>query len=279
MPLTSEQQNAFDLMKGMLEQWNLGGLAQTVYDLLIQGYSQDNVSFLLKDTDAYKQRFSGNEVRRQKGLTVLSPAEYLSVESSYRQVMSNAGVPAGFWDQQSDFTKLIGNDTSPVELQRRVDSAQRVADTVTEGTAAWFKDNYGLDFTSLDRGALVAYVLDPDRGMNTIQSVLRGGTVANAARGRGLNISKDQAERFGLAASDTQVGQQSATFAELADRGAFLSGLYEGNYDLEKAGENVFMGDTAAEQERKRLAAKERGTFGGAGGVTDTSLGKGPGGF
>lgn len=277
--LTPEQQNAFQIMMGMLEEWNLGALGQTVFDLLVQGYSQENISFLLRDTESYKARFAGNELRKTSGLPVLSPAEYLSVERSYRQIMSNAGVPQGFYDQQSDFNQLIGKDMSPVELQRRVDQAQQVASKLSPETRDWFLDEYGLDFTSLDRGNLVAYVLDPERGMDVINSTLRGGTIAGQARARGVGLNRQQAERFGLAADENNYLQQAAQFADAANRGSFLSSIYDATYDIEAAGEDVFMGNAAAAAERRQLQAREKGTFAGGGRAVDTSLGQSPGSF
>lgn len=277
MPLPEEGQNAFNLMKAMLTEWGLESLAQTVYDFLIQGYSQDNISFLLKETPAYKQRFAANEKRKAQGLPVLSPAEYLSVERSYRQIMSSSGIPEGFWDQQSDFTDLIGRDISPVELQHRVTMAEDTAAKVDQNTHDWFSEQYGLDFNTLDRGALVGYLLDPQRGMDTINRVIRGGSVAGAARGRGVDVSREQAERFGAAADAQQYMAQSRQFAEVASRGSYLSDLYGGAYDVERAGADVFLGDTAAAEQRRKLGAREVGEFSGSGQPSQTALGSSPG--
>lgn len=279
MPLPDEQQNAYDLMQQMLTDWGLESLSSTVYDLLVQGYSQDNVSVLLRDTDAYKQRFKGNQLRKQAGLAVLSPAEYLSVERSYRQLLRTSGIPEGFWDQQDDFTQLIAKDVSPMELQRRVDISSTIASNIDENSRAYFHDTYGLDFSSLDRGQLTAYVMDADRGMDVINRALKGGRIAGAARGRGVALSQAQAEQFGAAADLNQLDQQAAQYADVASRGGFLAGLYNGQYDAQRAGEDVFLGDTAAEQERIRLQKAERATFAGAGSSTQNALGQGPGGF
>lgn len=278
-PLSGEQQNAFDLMQETLRDWGLESLGQTVYDFLIQGYSQQNISLMLRDTDAYKTRFAGNEIRKRQGLPVLSPSEYLSVEKSYRQIMRASGVPEGFWDQQTDFNDLIGRDVSPVELQRRVDTAENTAARVDESTHQWFREQYGLDFSATDRGALTAYVLDPARGMDAINRVVRGGSVAGAARNRGVNVTREQAERFGAAADDTQYMQQANAFADLANRGGFLSELYRGNYDVESAGAEVFLGDAAAEQQRKALVRREQGEFGGGGSSGQSGLNQASGSF
>jgi hypothetical protein len=167
-----------------------------------------------------------------------------------------------------------------VELQRRVDTAQNIADRLDPQTHAWFRETYGLDFTSTDRGALTAYVLDPERGMDVVNRVLKGGRVAGAAAGRGVRLTQAQAEQFGTAAELSTLDRQAAQFADMAYRGAFLSQLYGGDYDTQRAGEDVFLGDTAAEQERIRLQKREGATFAGGGGAAnERALGQGPGGY
>lgn len=265
-------ENAYTMLVAMLREWNLESLAPQVLQFLQQGYGVDQVPFLLQDTAEYKERFAANEIRKREGLPVLSPRDYLEVERAYRATMRAAGMPEGFWDQHSDFNTLIGADVSPIELQRRVDIASDRVSRITDETADYYLREYGLDFKNLDRGELVAYVLDPTRGMDTINRVMRGGTIAGAAAGRGLKVSREMAERFGAAATEDTYGQASK-FAELADRGSFLSSLYEGAYDLETAGEDVFLGDTQAQKERERLEKRERAQFGASSGPSQTALG------
>src|SRR5581483_2048777 len=112
----------------MLRQWGLQELAPDVLRLLQDGHSQDQVSVLIQDTDAYRKRFSGNDLRRKAGLAALSPAEYLATEASYRRIMESAGLPVGFYDQPSDFTTWIGADVSPNEIQSRVNLAVDAAE-------------------------------------------------------------------------------------------------------------------------------------------------------
>lgn len=278
-PLGQDQQDAYQLLQATLQEWGLETLASSVYDFVVQGYSQEAIGVLLRDTDAYRQRFAGNELRKRAGLPVLSPAEYLSVERSYRSLLRSAGIPEGFWDTASDFTQLISKDVSPMELQRRVDVAQNIAGRLDQNTHAWFRDQYGLDFNNLDRGVLTAYVLDADRGMDAINRVLKGGRIAGAAAGRGVGLSREQAEAFGQAADLNNLDRQALEFAQLAQRGSFLSGVHGGDYDVQRAGEDVFMGSSAAEQERIRLQKLELAEFSGAGGTVGSSLGQSSGSY
>jgi hypothetical protein len=117
------QRDAATILTRTVHQYGLGSLAGQITGFIQQGYSADAISILLQNTPEYKQRFAANDARLKKGLPALSPAEYIATERSYRQVMSAAGLPLGFYDQTSDFQKFLENDMSPTELKSRVDTA------------------------------------------------------------------------------------------------------------------------------------------------------------
>src|SRR5690606_32920485 len=121
--LTGANRDAYMALNSMFKTYGLGSLASRVYDYVKNGYSADTITVLLQDTPEYKKRFAANEARQKAGLNVLSPAEYISTENSYRQIMRQSGLPAGFYDSTDDFTKWISTDISPTELQSRVDLA------------------------------------------------------------------------------------------------------------------------------------------------------------
>jgi hypothetical protein len=106
------QRDAATILQNVFAQYGLGSLAGQITGFIQQGYSADAISILLQNTPEYKQRFAANDARLKKGLPALSPAEYIATERSYRQVMSAAGLPLGFYDQTSDFQKFLENDMS-----------------------------------------------------------------------------------------------------------------------------------------------------------------------
>jgi hypothetical protein len=274
IPLEPDQQNAYVLLQQMLSDWGLDSLAPEVLHLLQDGYTQNQIPVLLQNTEAYKQRFSANDVRRQKGLSVLSPGEYLQVERSYRQLMANAGLPEGFYDQPSDFKDWIGNDVSPTEVQRRVGEAVDAVSRIDANTQAAFMDYYGLS-----QSELAAYILDANRGRDVINKVVHGGRIAGAARGYGVDLTKDQAERYGAMSGEDYVGQ-SQQFGRLAGLGERLSALYAGeDYRAEDAASEVFGSSTEAERKRRALVSRERGEFGSRGAPSRQALDTSPGGY
>src|SRR5581483_4049481 len=74
--------NAFAQLQATFDSYGLSSLVPDIKNYLQQGYTNDTISLLLQQTDAYKQRFAGNTLRAKNGLAVLSPADYLSLEAS-----------------------------------------------------------------------------------------------------------------------------------------------------------------------------------------------------
>jgi hypothetical protein len=110
---TEDRVDSIAYLQDLFAQYGLASLANTIVDLKQQGLTDRLVSIKLKETPEYKQRFIGNENRKKAGLQPLTPAEYISAEASYKKVMRDSQLPAGFYDQPDDFAKFLGNDISP----------------------------------------------------------------------------------------------------------------------------------------------------------------------
>lgn len=271
-PLDADQQNAYTLLTDLLRQWNLESLAPDVLQLLQGGYTQAQIPTLLQDTNAYKARFAGNQVRRQKGLSVLSPGEYLQTERSYRQIMANAGLPEGFYDSPQDFSGWIGGDVSPVEVQRRVDEGVDAYLRWDPASKAAAQDL----FPEIGEDGWLAWILDPERGRDQLNRQVHGARIAGAARGAGVDLSREQAERFGAESTNDYI-KQATDFGTLSAAGVRLSGFHPEQYGVEQAGQEVFQSSTEAARKRQQLFAREEAEFAGGGGGGRSSLGTGAG--
>src|SRR5213075_88659 len=97
--LKGSELDAYLAVNALFKSYGLESLAPKIFDYVKNGYSGDTISILLQDTKEYKARFAGNEARKKAGLPVLSPADYLATEASYKQIMQQAGLPSGFYDQ------------------------------------------------------------------------------------------------------------------------------------------------------------------------------------
>lgn len=184
--LSGEQRNAFEALNNLFSSYGLQTLAPKIFDFIQKGYSADTIGILLQDTPEYKQRFAGNEQRRAAGLPVLSPAEYLSVESSYRQIMRQGGLPPGFYDGPTDFNDMIAKDMSPSELKQRVDLASQASTLANFSYKQALEKMYGID-----QAHLTAYFLDPDRATPLLQKQAAAAAIGAEALKRGFQLSSN----------------------------------------------------------------------------------------
>src|SRR5574340_983449 len=187
--LTGAQRDAFAALNAIFTQFGLGTLAPAIANFIRQGYSSDTISLLLQDTPEYKQRFAANAVRLKKGLPVLSPAQYLATEQSYRQIMRSAGLPPGFYDNVNDFQTFLENDVAPQELQQRVTDARNFIDTADAEQKKYFEQFYS-------RGDMIAYALDPNRAAPLIGKQLNAALIAGQAADHNMAIDRAMAERM-----------------------------------------------------------------------------------
>lgn len=269
--LEGANRDAFLALRTLFSGFGLGSLAGKIYDYAKQGYGADTISLLLQDTNEYKQRFAGNEARLKAGLPVLSPAEYLSVESAYRQVLQDAGLPKGFYDNPADFQKWISSDISPTEIKSRVDIATAEVsqfDDVAKQQLALF---YGVDEKSL-----VAYALDRTRGVALLQKQASAAQFGAEAARRGLATDRTRMEGYisqGLSQSQAAQGFQIIS-EELPNLTAIAErfGTTFGQVEAEQA---VFGTSAFAAEKRKGLASQERALFGGSQGSSAAGLSAG----
>jgi hypothetical protein len=265
---TPDQQSAFDYMDGLLNQYDLSALADTLKSLIVSGVTDSNeLTLALQGTDAWKTRFAGNEMLKKAGVPVLSVAQYLSTEQSYAQVMKNYGLPKGFYDDHADFANFIGNNVSANELQQRVsmyaDVAKREDPSVTAQLASM----------GMSQGDLLAYVMDPTRAEPIIQQKYSTALLGGAARRNGLVADNaDLAHLSDLGISEQQANQGFGQIGQDLPSLHTLGDIYGLNYDLHSAEADVFENNAQAGNVRKRLASQERGAFGGSAGTAQGSL-------
>jgi hypothetical protein len=281
--LSKADQDAFFILKEVFAQYGLEDLFP-----VIEGYMKANVGpaearLKLKNEQAYKDRFKGNELRRSKGLNVLSEAEYLDLENSYSQTLKAYGLQNYYGsavtsqDRKNRNLKLadiIGNDISAVEFKDRVSIAvDRVtnADTYTK-TA--FKQFYNINDSDL-----VGYFLDPEKALPSLKEKAVAAEIGGAALGQNLAATSATAEelaRFGV--TREQAIQGYANIADILPTAQKLSSIYaqEGiTYGQTQAEQEAFKGLASEQRKRKQLMARETATFGGSSGISKSSLSNG----
>jgi hypothetical protein len=273
---TADQDDAYTfILNTVLKPLGLEALATVLKQFIIQGYEGDNLTFMLQDTSAYKQRFAGNEVRGKAGLPVLSPAEYIATERSYRQIMESAGMPIGFYDSPTDFADWIGNDVSPQEVKSRVDLAVDATNLMDDDYKKAMQDFYGID-----ESHLASYFLDQKRAEPYLQKQAKAMKIGQAANRNILDVTRTEAERL---ATSTQASNADFLVSQAAynwDVGKNLKDIYGMDYSKTEALDEAFFGTASARRKRQQLADKEKATFSGTGGAAKNALeATGPGAY
>lgn len=263
-------------LMGMVDEWIRTGLADS---------GTEPVLMKFRDTDIYKRRFAGMAELIKRGQAV-SEAEYIQLESSYRNVMQNYGLPTTFYDNPADYARLIGAGLSVREVEERVVAAKQSLNPLV---AQELEQYYGVS-----QGTQMAYLLgltdekgvavEAARTQEAIRTGARAAQIGAAAERAGFSMDRDYAERLG----GTSVGQtvdpfQMGTLAQLegtfgqarrtADRETTLAGIDNEAFDQRDALASAF-GDEQAKLASERRGKRERARFSGSSGVAGASLGQ-----
>jgi hypothetical protein len=273
----AERQSAYDLLLSQFKQYGLEALVEPLKGLITSGASPAEFTIRLRESDAYKKRFSANAQRVAKGLRSLSESEYIQLEDQYQDVMRRYGLPDTYYARgemgiQEGFNKFLEGDVSPVELEDRISTAQkRVLNANPEVTAA-LKQFYP-DITNSD---ILAYTLDPKNAIENIKRKVTTAEIGGAAIQAGLQTGLTRAEELRAAGITKDTAQQGfGTIAGGLQRGSQLASIYgEDPYTQTTAEKEVFglAGQTEAAKERKKLTGLERATFSGQTGLTSGAL-------
>lgn len=267
--MTAEQYatrtDVMDTMRNKFKDYGLESLIPTIEKLAIEGATESTIFLTLRESDAYKQRFSANEDRKKAGLAVLDPKTYLSVEDGYRQTLRAYGLRQ--FDNDAYVKQFIANDVSPTELSNRVATAVQRVQNASPDVMKTLTDYYGIP-----KGDLVAYILDPKQQYINIERQVSASEIGAQAARQGLQSDVAVSEALaaqGVTAAEAQKGY--ATIADLLPNAQKLSDIY-GNqaaaYDQSAAEQETFNSLASAQRKRQKLTSLEIGSFSGQSGTS-----------
>jgi hypothetical protein len=267
-----ERQSAYDLLYSQFKQYGLETLVEPLKGLITSGASPSEFTIRLRESEPYKKRFAANAQRIAKGLTAVSEAEYLGLEDQYQNIMRNYGLPAEYYTRgdmgvQEGFNKFIANDVSAKELEDRVLTAQQRVLNANPEVLASLKAFY----PDITNGDILAYTLDPTKGLTDIKRKVTAAEIGGAATQAGLKLTGTRAGELGAAGITKEEAQKGfQTVAEVAPRGGQLAEIYKQSpYTQTTAEAEVFglAGSTEAARQRKKLTSLETAAFGGSAGA------------
>jgi hypothetical protein len=274
------RQSAYDLLYSEFSKYGLGSLVQPLQGLIQSGASPSEFALKLRESDAYQKRFAANSQRIAKGLKAISEAEYIGLEDQYQNILRNAGLPESYWKQSVDartgittqegFTNFIANDVSALELRDRVATAQERLIYANPEVSIALKTFY----PDITNGDLLAYALDPTKGLEQIKRRITAAEIGSSAVQLGLATNVTDAEylaRYGVTKPQAQQGYRRA--AEILPTATKLGEIYAnqglGPYTQQTAEQEIFNVPGAAEAaaKRKKLTELETAAFSGRAGM------------
>ena len=261
--MPGSERDAYAALTTLFDSYGLGSLAPTILKYLQNGYGSDTITILLQQTPEYKARFSGNTIRQKNGLQVLTPAEYLSTEASYKQLLRSNGIDPSF-QTQSQYAQWIGDDVAPTELQSRVSMAIQATTQAPPSVSQYF-DELGISV-----GDRASYFLNDKNPTPALQLKLNQAQIGGAAIENKLDVSAADSLKYaemGVGYSQAQSAYQR--IADILPDALKLSSIYSGQQQVNQSTlQEEFLGQSGTAQlARERLGQQEQATFGGQSGV------------
>ena len=256
-PTRAEQrESARAIIANLLSEYGLENLTDFVNNLITTEdiVSGDVILGKIRQTEQYKARFAGNIARRNAGFNVMSEAQYVALENSYRQIMRASGLPSGFYDAPDDFSTLIGGDVSAAELSSRINDGYLAVQQANPQVINEMRRLYGVDDSML-----AAYFLDPAKATPMLLRQARSAQIASEATLQAQQeISAMTAEELavaGITQEQARAGFQTIAGAE--ELFVALPGTTEEAISQQEQIAGVF-GTSAAAQQRIRQRSRER---------------------
>lgn len=200
----SSNRDALAQINKVLGDYGLEGLADFAWREIVNGRSGNEILQDIRETPQFNERFPAIKARTKAGLPALSPGEYVSYEKNATEYMRAAGLPKGFYDDKTDFTKFLTNDVSLNELGQRIDMAKQAAYQAPTELRQALRGKFGLG-----DGDLAAFFLDPDKAQPLLQRTYNAAAIAGAGTRTGYDTSADQDYRLadlGVSADQAQAG-------------------------------------------------------------------------
>lgn len=246
-------------------------LAQWAWGELVAGKSRNEIMLQLHQRPEFLDRFKVIAEQRQAGVTPMTPAEVLEWERSARGIMRAAGMPAGFYDSPDDFTEMMVNGWSVIELRQVVDEGfVRVA--YNPEARDYMRDVLGVDGDA----ALAALYLDAEKALPQLERMTTQVEIGGVGSTFGLDLSLGRAGQL-ADAGVTRGAMRQGLMRLDGERSLFTETISEGtDLSIEQQGlDSTFgLGEGGAEviEQRKR---ERKAAMSGAGGnalLTDRGL-------
>ena len=285
----ANRRSAFALLEKEFTDNNLTTLVPEIKRFMTEGYGAEEASLLLPTTQAYKERFAGNEGRKTLGLPTYTPGQYLAAEQTYRDLFNQYNL--GELANQNTYTALIGGAVSIDEAKARVDNVFSKIDNAPNELKAQLNNylgSYGVGDATKQRSQIALALMQGPEGINQLETNLRKAYIRTGAATSNVNVAEENISQLEKQLttsgySTEQIGNISreaySTLAETLPSVQKLAeisrqdttGLQE---ELTQEAFGQTTGTLMPSQRRKKLQEQEQARFTGQSGMSQVSLGR-----
>jgi hypothetical protein len=279
----ADRKSAFQILADEFKLNGLDTLAAEVQNFMTEGLSPAEAKIAIRQSQAYKDRFKGNEGRIKKGLAVYQPNEYLQAEETYRNLLLANNLQDLATRNTTD--AFISGAVSAQEVQDRIQNVFTKidnADPTLKGQLGQYFSNYGIADPNLQRSQLASALLTGETSSMALERQLKKAQLRAGAQMSGVTIAETgveslqkQLEAQGVADVYGTAKTGFSTLSQTAPTTEKLAGIYgEQTTGLsEELQQEAFFG--LQSQRRKKLQEREQATFGGQAGISTAGLSKG----
>lgn len=277
--LTGKAQGALEILKALFTRYGIDfegntKFAEEVYGYLLEGRSKDEITILLEGSSTYAERFKANDDLKKKFGYTMSPEQYIAYEQEVKNKMIDFNLSADYYTQDR-LQKIISSGVSAKEVVERLNDAEDFVLTAPQSVKDEYLRLYGVNTTNL-----IGMVLDPGATQNVLnkqkrQQSFQAAAVAGAGKESGFTVTSQEA--LAMSQQGETYGSSANKFNTAAENfaaGSTLGQIYGDQYTKQEALASEFnlAGSVEATKKSKKLASKERGTFGGSSGLRAGSL-------
>ena len=258
----SEYASAAATMRAAFSQYGLSGLNGYMTSLIMAGKPAAEVAILLRNTNAYKNRFPAMEYFAKKGQAI-SEGEYITKEIAYNEAFAAAGL-SGYVKSPKQYAAWMMKNVSPTQIAQRLDAATTMINNSNSNIIDAFQRYYGI--TKKD---LLTFYLDPKQAGPELLTKAKAAMLGGSAQSYGIGLSEELSRTMvdaGINNASEAFAKTAQTREELQRLGA-ISGTDVTTAEIVQANTGI---STSAEKKITGLASQERARFQGRG--TGTSM-------
>ena len=270
--LSKTETDAYALLEQTFKNYGLDSLVPVIQDYMKKNLGSEQAALQLRQTEQYKTRFAGNQIRLAQGQNALSESAYLTLENEYLDTLNAYGLKNFFGtdrtSQIANMAKVIGGDISSPEFTSRVSTVVDRVKNADPAIKGQLKAYYNIDDADL-----IKYYLNPDQNLAELKKKTLTAEIGAAGANQGLTVGETAARALGeQGVTQAQAQQGYKTVAEVLPTASKLGDIYASNqlnYGQAEAEADVFgtSGAASAQRKRKQMAALESAAFSGRSGV------------